>query len=159
TFFLYFSLSGILFYLPMLLIAGWGLSEAEAGLIFLPLTAAIALLSGPIGKLADRIGPRQPIAAGTLVLAPSFLTIVVVVGSGYHGFWAAVVPAMGLLGLGMALVVSPLSTAIMTSVDDKDTGAASGINNAVSRMAGLFAVAAMGGVAAFAYASVVGKNV
>src|SRR5262245_2205406 len=159
TFFLYFALSGILFYLPMLLIAGWGLSEAEAGLIFLPLTAAIALLSGPTGKLSDRIGPRLPIAAGSLVVAISLAALAIATGSGYRGFWSAVFPAMGVLGLGMALVVSPLSTAIMTSVDDKDTGVASGINNAVSRIAGLFAVAAMGGVVAFAYASVVGKNV
>jgi hypothetical protein len=63
---------------------------------------------------------------------------------------------MILLGLGMALVVSPLSTAIMTSVEDNDTGAASGINNAVSRIAGLIAVAAMGGVAAFTYSATLG---
>jgi EmrB/QacA subfamily drug resistance transporter len=156
TFFLYFALSGILFYLPTLLIAGWGLSEAEAGLVFLPLTAAIALLSGPVGKFSDRVGPRLPIAAGSLVVAVSFAALAIVTGSGFHHFWSAIFPAMALLGLGMALVVSPLSTAIMISVDDKDTGAASGINNAVSRMAGLFAVAAMGGVAAFRYALIVG---
>jgi EmrB/QacA subfamily drug resistance transporter len=156
TFFLYFALSGILFYLPMLLIAGWGLSEAETGFIFLPLSAAIALLSGPVGNLSDRIGPRLPITAGSLVVAAAFAGLAIVVGAGFHGFWTAVFPAMALLGLGMALLVSPLSTAIMTSVEDNDTGAASGINNAVSRIAGLIAVAAMGGVAAFRYASLLG---
>ena len=60
TFFLYFALSGILFYLPMLLIAGWGLSEAVTGFIFVPLSLAMGLLSGPMGKLSDRIGPRLP---------------------------------------------------------------------------------------------------
>ena len=158
TFFLYFALSGILFYLPMLLIAGWGLSAAEVGFIFLPLSAAIAVLSGPVGKFADRIGPRLPIAAGSLVVAASFAALAVAIGGGFHAFWQAVFPAMVLMGIGMALVVSPLSTAIMTSVEDKDTGAASGINNAVSRIAGLIAVAAMGGVAAFRYASVVGET-
>ncbi len=156
TFFLYFALSGILFYLPMLLIAGWGLSEAETALIFLPLSGAIALLSGPVGSLSDRIGPRLPIAVGSLVVAAAFAGLAIAVGAGFHGFWTAVFPAMILLGLGMALVVSPLSTAIMTSVEDNDTGAASGINNAVSRIAGLIAVAAMGGVAAFTYAAALG---
>lgn len=156
TFFLYFALSGILFYLPMLLIAGWGHSETEAGLIFVPLSLAMAVMSGPVGKLSDRIGARLPIAAGSVVVAVSFAALALAVGSGLHDFWLAIFPAMILMGLGMGLVVSPLSTAVMTSVADEETGAASGINNAVSRVAGLVAVAAMGGVVAFRYASVLG---
>ena len=158
TFFLYFALSGILFYLPMLLIAGWGLSAAATGFIFLPLSAAIALFSGPVGKLSDHIGPRQPIAVGSLVVAAAFAGLAIQTGLGFHGFWSGVFPLMTLMGLGMALVVSPLSTAIMTAVEDKDTGAASGINNAVSRVAGLVAVAAMGVVAAFRHASIAGDS-
>lgn len=154
TFFLYFALSGILFYLPMLLIAGWGLSPAATGFIFLPLSVAIALLSGPVGQLSDSIGPRLPIAAGSLVVAAAFAGLAILTGIGFHGFWSGVFPLMIVMGLGMALVVSPLSTAIMTAVEDKDTGAASGINNAISRIAGLIAVAAMGVVAAFRYASI-----
>jgi EmrB/QacA subfamily drug resistance transporter len=157
TFFLYFALSGILFYLPMLLIAGWGLSAAETGFIFVPLSLAIAALSGPMGTLSDRIGPRLPIAGGSLVVAASFAGLAIAVGGGFHDFWLAVFPAMVVMGVGMALVVSPLSTAIMTAVEDKDTGAASGINNAVARIAGLVAVAAMGAVAAFRYAAVLGE--
>lgn len=156
TFFLYFALSGILFYLPMLLIAGWGLSEAQVGFIFLPLSASIALLSGFVGQLSDRIGPRLPIAGGSLIVAVAFAGLAMAVGVGYHGFWSAVFPLMVLMGLGMALVVSPLSTAIMTAVDDKDTGAASGINNAIARIAGLIAVAALGSVVAMRYAAVAG---
>ena len=158
TFFLYFALSGILFYLPMLLIAAWGLGEAEAGLIFVPLSLAMAVMSGAMGKLSDRIGPRLPIAGGSIVVAVSFAALAIAVGSGFRDFWLAVFPAMTLMGVGMSLVVSPLSTAVMTSVADEDTGAASGINNAVSRIAGLIAVAAMGGVAAFRYASVLGET-
>lgn len=153
TFFLYFALSAVLFYLPMLLIAGWGLSTAEAGFIFLPLSAAIALLSGPVGRWSDRAGARLPITLGSLVVGVAFAGLAMLAGMDFHGFWSGVFPLTMLMGLGMALVVSPLSTAIMTSVDDRDTGAASGINNAVARIAGLMAVAALGAVAALVYAA------
>ncbi len=156
TFFLYFALSGILFYLPMLLIAGWGLGEGEAGFIFVPLSLAMALMSGSMGKLSDRVGARLPIAAGSVVVAVAFAALALMVGNGFRDFWQGVFPAMTLMGIGMAMVVSPLSTAVMTSVADEDTGAASGINNAVSRIAGLIAVAAMGAIVALSYASAVG---
>lgn len=152
TFFLYFALSANLFYLPMLLIAGWRLSEAEVGFIFLPLSASIALLSGPVGQWSDRIGPRFPIASGSMVVAIAFAGLALLTHFGIHNFWTGTFPLMALMGLGMAQVVSPLSTAVMTSVEDKDTGAASGINNAVSRVGGLIAVAAMGSLAAWVYA-------
>ncbi|TIP24451.1 MAG: MFS transporter [Mesorhizobium sp.] len=153
TFFLYFALSANLFYLPMLLIAGWGLSAAEVGFIFLPLSVLIALLSGPVGQWSDRIGPRFPIASGSLVVAVAFAGLALLACAGIHSFWWGVFPLMALMGLGMALVVSPLSTAVMTAVEDKDTGAASGINNAVSRIGGLIAVAAMGSLVAWVYAA------
>ena len=156
TFVLYFALSANLFYLPMLLIAGWGIAPATAGFLFIPLSASIALLSGPVGRLSDRLGPRLPITAGSLIVGCAFAGLAVVVGNGLHLFWEAVFPLMIGMGLGMALVVSPLSTAVMTSVEDEDTGAASGINNAVSRIAGLVAVAAMGSLAALVYAAHLG---
>lgn len=158
TFFLYFALSANLFYLPMLMVAGWGLSTAEVGFIFLPLSVAIALLSGPVGNLSDRIGPRLPIAAGSLLVAISFAGLAAMTGAGIHAFWSGAFALSVLMGLGMALVVSPLSTAIMTTVEDEDTGAASGINNAVSRIAGLIAVAAMGAVAAAVYSRTLGGD-
>jgi len=157
TFFLYFALSANLFYLPMLLIAGWRLSEAEVGFIFLPLSASIALLSGPVGQWSDRIGPRFPIASGSMVVAIAFAGLALLTYFGIHDFWIGTFPLMALMGLGMAQVVSPLSTAVMTSVEDKDTGAASGINNAVSRVGGLIAVAAMGSLAAWVYARMTGN--
>lgn len=159
TFFLYFALSANLFYLPMLLIAGWGLSTAEVGFIFLPLSASIALLSGPVGQLSDRIGPRFPIACGSLIVAFAFAGLALLAYAGIHNFWTGTFPLMALMGLGMALVVSPLSTAIMTAVEDKDTGAASGINNAVSRIGGLIAVAAMGSLATWVYSTMLDTSV
>ena len=95
TFFLYFALSGILFYLPMLLIAGWGLSPAAAGFIFLPLSVAIALLSGPVGQLSDRIGPRLPIAAGSLVVAAAFAGLAIADRHRVPRFLVRRVPADG----------------------------------------------------------------
>ncbi|MBA67783.1 MAG: MFS transporter [Rhizobiales bacterium] len=158
TFVLYFALSANMFYLPMLLIAGWDIAPATAGFLFIPLSASLALLSGPVGRLSDRLGPRLPITLGSAVVGCAFAGLAVIVGAGLHLFWEAVFPMMIVMGLGMALVVSPLSTAVMTSVEDADTGAASGINNAISRIAGLVAVAAMGSLAAFVYAAMLGGD-
>jgi len=157
TFLLYFALSAILFFLPMALIAGWNISPASVGLLFLPLSASIALLSGLAGRLAGRIGPRVPIAAGSAIVAAAFAGLGVMTMAGWHSFWGSAFPAMIVMGLGMALVVSPLSSAVMTVVDDEQTGAASGINNAVSRIAGLIAVASMGALASLVYAAWLGE--
>ncbi len=155
TFFLYFALSAVLFYLPMLLIAGWGVAESTTGFMFLPLSALIALLSGPVGRLSDRIGPRLPMTVGSLFVAVAFAGTALLARNGLHLFWEGMFPMMVLMGFGMALVVSPLSTAVMTAIDDSDTGAASGINNAVARISGLVAVAALGSVVALRYGSIV----
>lgn len=150
TFFLYFALSAVLFYLPMTLIAGWGLPPQEVGLVFLPLTFAVAIGSGPVGALSQRIGPAPLLGAGSLIVGVAYG--VLALGIGWQAFWAHVMPSMALMAFGMALVVAPLSAAVMGAVTTADSGAASGINNAVSRVAGLVAVASMGGVAAAAYA-------
>lgn len=151
TFFLYFGLSAILFFLPMTVIAGWGVSEAEASLAFVPLTVFIAAFSGRAGRLADRVGPGPLIAGGSAVVALAFLGLGAT--AGWQLFYGAVLPLMCLMGAGMCLVVAPLSAAVMGAVPEAHAGAASGVNNAVSRIAGLVAVAAMGAVAASGYAA------
>ena len=88
-----------------------------------------------------------------MALAYGWLAVAV----GSEAFWAGVLPPMILAGIGMAMVVAPLSAAVMGSVPEDDSGSASGINNAVSRVAGLLAVAALGGVAAAIYAAVGGS--
>ncbi|HEV7254146.1 MAG TPA: MFS transporter [Mesorhizobium sp.] len=148
TFFLYAGLSAVLFFLPMLVISAWGVSEAQTSLLILPFSLVVGLLSGFSGRLADRIGPRIPIAAGSLLVAMAFVGWGFLALADGRNFWAAAVPLMLLFGVGMGLVVSPLSAAVMGAVEDVDTGSASGVNNAVSRVAGLFAVAAFGTLAA-----------
>lgn len=153
TFFLYGALSAIFFFLPMLLVSAWGASEASIGLLFLPGTLLMAAFSSAAGRLADRIGPRLPITAGSLVVAAAFALFAVLAQTHVHAFWTGALPLMLLFSIGMTLVVSPLSAAVMTAVEDEDTGAASGINNAVSRVAGLLAVAALGTLLAWAHAA------
>lgn len=156
TFFLYFALSAVLFFLPMTVVAAWGRTEFAASLLFVPLTVAIALMSGPVGAIADRIGAGWPIIGGAMLVSLSFLVLAAATPS--MAFWGGVMPAMLLMGVGMGFVVAPLSTAVMVSVPEDTTGIASGVNNAVARIAGLIAVAAMGGFAAARYAAADGPT-
>lgn len=144
TFALYFALGGTMFFLPMTMIGGWGESPATVSLTLLPLGIILTALSSFSGKWADRYGPGPLIALGSLIVAFAFIAMGLT--APMHSPWFAVLPSVALLGLGMGLVVSPLSTAVMTSVEDGDTGVASGVNNAVARVAGLVAVALLGAV-------------
>jgi predicted MFS family arabinose efflux permease len=154
TFVLYFSLAAITFYLPMTLIAGWGVTPAEVSIVMLPLGIALTLLSSIAGTWSDRVGPGPMIAAGSAIVALSFFLIGLT--APLHNIWFVLLPLMTLFGIGMGLVVSPLSTAVMTSVEDRDTGVASGVNNAVARVAGLFAVAIMGALIAIVFERALG---
>jgi EmrB/QacA subfamily drug resistance transporter len=156
TFALYFSLAAITFYLPMTLITGWKVTPAEVSLMLLPLGIMLTVLSPFTGRYSDRFGPGPMIAAGASIVALSFLLLGILIG--IHNLWFVVLPTMILFGLGMSLVVSPLSTAVMTSVADRDTGTASGVNNAVARVAGLFAVATMGGLGSLVFMSIAGAD-
>jgi len=147
---IYFALSTILFFLPMTLIAGWGMGEVLASAAFAPLSVFITLISARAGRLADTHGAGVMIGAGGMIVALSFAVMALL--APMQSFWVSVLPGTTLMGIGMALVVSPLSTAIMGAVPEERTGTASGINNAVSRVAGLIAVAAMGSLAAAIYA-------
>lgn len=155
TFALYFSLAGVLFFLPMTMIAGWGVTPAEVAFSMLPLGVMLTLLSSFSGAVADRYGAGPPIALGATIVAISFA------GLGWtaewQSVWFGVMPCILLLGLGMGLVVSPLSAAVMTSIDDSDTGVASGVNNAVARVAGLVAVALLGAVVASVFERALGS--
>jgi predicted MFS family arabinose efflux permease len=149
TLFLYFALSGALFYLPMTMIAGWGVTPAATALVLLPLGICLTLLSSWSGRLSDRFGPGPLIAGGATLVALSFAGMALT--APLQSPWFGVLPMMVLLGVGMGFVVSPLSTAVMTALPDADSGVASGVNNAVARVAGLLAVAILGVLVAFVF--------
>jgi EmrB/QacA subfamily drug resistance transporter len=155
TFALYYSLAAITFYLPMTMIGGWGVTPAEVSLVLLPLGIALTILSPIVGTLSDKVGPGPMIAGGATIVAVSFLLMGLT--APLHNIWFVLLPINVLFGVGMGFVVSPLSTAVMTSVEDKDTGVASGVNNAVARVAGLFAVAIMGALAAVVFEAALGQ--
>lgn len=154
TLFLYGALGAVLFLLPFDLIERRGLSATEAGLTFLPLGLAIGLLSRPLGALADRIGTRPLLTAGSGTVALAAAVLAISVPSYRTGI---LVPVVG-LALGMAMVVAPLTTTVMNAVPDSLSGAASGVNNAASRLAGLLAIAICGLVASTVFFAALGPE-
>lgn len=149
TLFLYGALSGVMFLLPFELMGRRGLSAAQVGLCLLPLGLIIGLFARRAGALADRIGVRALLVAGSLAVAVAAGML----AAGLPGLAPGVLAPVALLGCGMALVVAPLTTAVMNAAPDAMAGAASGVNNAASRLAGLFAVAAVGAIAALVFAA------
>jgi predicted MFS family arabinose efflux permease len=149
TFVLYFALNGVMFYLPMTAVSAWGVTALEVTAAFLPISVLIGLLSARAGRMADRWGAGVLMAAGSALVACAYAGLWLAAPIGQ--FWAHVVPLTALAGLGLGLVVAPLTAAAMQGAEDGEQGAASGINNAVARVAGLVAVALLGRTAASAY--------
>jgi EmrB/QacA subfamily drug resistance transporter len=142
TLLLYGALGGAFFFLPFLLIQARGYSATAVGAVYLPFTLVLGVLSRWSGGLVDRFGARGPLIIGPALTALGFLLL-----STPRAAPVLVLLSMTVLGLGMAITVAPLTTAVLNAVPAHRTGVASGINNAVASVGGLLVIALLGTVA------------
>jgi EmrB/QacA subfamily drug resistance transporter len=153
TFFLYAGLGSGMLFLSLNLVQAQGYSQLQSGLTFLPFTVLMITIARYAGGLADKFGPRLlliigPATAGAGLLILSFVKQT----NGPAEYWTTFFPGILVFGLGMSFTVAPLTTAVMGSVSDHFSGTASGVNNALTRIANVLANAIFGALAALFFA-------
>ncbi|HEY5348843.1 MAG TPA: MFS transporter [Candidatus Lustribacter sp.] len=148
TLFLYGTMGGVFYFLPFVLISVDGYSATVAGFSSLPFIVAIVVLSRFSGAMVYRVGAKTMLVLGPSVVAAGFACFAILPDTHY---WPSIFPSILLVGIGMGLTVAPLTTTLMDSVGERDVGLASGINNAISRVAALLAIAVLGAVLGFTF--------
>jgi EmrB/QacA subfamily drug resistance transporter len=141
TFVVYAALGGFFFLLVAFLQISMGYTPIEAGAASLPVTLLMLLFSARSGALAQRIGARLPLTVGPLVIAVGLLMLMLVEPG--DSYLTSILPAIVVFGLGLTLVVAPVTATVLAAADARHSGVASGVNNAVARIGGLLAVAVL----------------
>ncbi|MGI8412973.1 MAG: MFS transporter [Solirubrobacteraceae bacterium] len=157
TLMLYAGLGSATFFLVVFIQQVGGYTPVQAGLALLPITILIFLLSKRFGALADRVGPRAFMTGGPLVAGAGLLVLVRTGASADYA--GTILPGLAVFGLGMAATIAPLTATVLGSVEPGHSGLASGVNNAVARVAGLLAIAAIGAVVSGSFADRLGRDV
>jgi len=153
----YAGLIGGLFFVGLFLQQVAGYSPLEAGLATTPISVLLFILSPRFGRLASGTGPRLPMTAGPIVGGLGLL-LMLRIGSDAD-YVTDVLPAILVFGLGLSATVAPLTATVLDSVEERHVGIASGINNGVSRVAGLLAIAVLGAVISARFAAIAGDGV
>jgi EmrB/QacA subfamily drug resistance transporter len=141
TFAVYGGMAGMFFLLVLYLQQVGGYSPTAAGAALIPVTGLMLVLSSRAGAVAERIGPRLPMGIGPLLMAAGLLLMLRIGES--PNYVRDILPAVALFGLGLTATVTPLTATVLAAVDERHSGVASGVNNAVSRTAQLLVVAAL----------------
>jgi EmrB/QacA subfamily drug resistance transporter len=149
TFVMYGGLAIFLFFLVLFLQQVAGYTALEAGLVTIPTTMVMFAFSRYAGRLADRFGPRLFMGVGPLIQAAGLL-LLTRVGSTFD-YWTDMLPAILVFAVGLTATVAPLTATVLADADESNAGIASGINNAIARVAGLLAVAAVGAIVAASF--------
>ena len=150
TFLNYSAVAGSAFYLVLFLQSVVGYTAFQTGLLLLPSTAAILLLAARFGRLSDQFGPRPLLVVGPIVMAAGMLLWLRIDD---RSLWDGLLPGLVLYGLGLSMIVAPITSAALTTAPERYSGLAAGVNSTFSRLGGLLAIAILGVVVSLVFAA------